>query len=204
MQNAVNRRDMGVATSSATFTRQIGGTLGTAVFLSILFSQAGCRISEAFQSASTSPEFLAALKNPTGGNAAVNQQFVERIQASQSGGGGAIGTTALQDSSFINQLDPRLARPFLVGFSDAMSTVFLVASAILVLALIATLFLPSVELSNGPADPGRPGGPRGGRRLRGRRGRQPLASPSAARRSGRSRTTDPCRRPVTSRGPDVR
>ncbi|MEO7752992.1 MAG: MDR family MFS transporter [Terracoccus sp.] len=162
VQNAVNRRDMGVATSSATFTRQIGGTLGTAVFLSILFSQAGSRISESFQSASTSPEFLAALKNPTGGNAAVNQQFIERIQASQSGGGGAIGTTALQDSSFINQLDPRLARPFLVGFSDAMSTVFLVASAILVLALIATFFLPSVELSNGPATPAAPAVPEEG------------------------------------------
>ena len=48
VQNAVDRRDMGVATSSATFTRQIGGTLGTAVFLSILFSQAGSKISEAF------------------------------------------------------------------------------------------------------------------------------------------------------------
>ena len=38
VQNAVSPRDIGVATSSATFTRQIGGTLGTAVFLSILFS----------------------------------------------------------------------------------------------------------------------------------------------------------------------
>ena len=40
IQNAVSPRDIGVATSSATFTRQIGGTLGTAVFLSILFSSA--------------------------------------------------------------------------------------------------------------------------------------------------------------------
>ena len=39
MQNAVPPRDMGVATSSATFFRQMGGTLGTAVFLSILFSR---------------------------------------------------------------------------------------------------------------------------------------------------------------------
>ena len=33
VQNAVPPRDMGVATSSATFFRQMGGTLGTAVFL---------------------------------------------------------------------------------------------------------------------------------------------------------------------------
>ena len=37
MQNAVPVRDMGVATSSVTFFRQMGGALGTAVFLSILF-----------------------------------------------------------------------------------------------------------------------------------------------------------------------
>ncbi|MCO7264454.1 EmrB/QacA family drug resistance transporter, partial [Dickeya zeae] len=36
-QNSVEPRDMGVATSSATFFRQIGGTLGTAVLLSVLF-----------------------------------------------------------------------------------------------------------------------------------------------------------------------
>jgi hypothetical protein len=34
VQNAVPPQDMGVATSSATFFRQMGGTLGTAVFLS--------------------------------------------------------------------------------------------------------------------------------------------------------------------------
>ena len=38
VQNAVPPQDMGVATSSATFFRQMGGTLGTAVFLSVLFS----------------------------------------------------------------------------------------------------------------------------------------------------------------------
>lgn len=76
VQNAVDRRDMGVATSSATFTRQIGGTLGTAVFLSILFSQAGSRIGEAFARLAPTPEFQAALRNPTGGDPAVNRQFV--------------------------------------------------------------------------------------------------------------------------------
>ena len=38
MQNAVGPRDIGVATSSTTFFRQMGGTLGVAVFLSILYS----------------------------------------------------------------------------------------------------------------------------------------------------------------------
>jgi hypothetical protein len=38
IQNDVPAKDMGVATSSAAFFRSIGGTIGTAVFLSILFS----------------------------------------------------------------------------------------------------------------------------------------------------------------------
>jgi EmrB/QacA subfamily drug resistance transporter len=41
MQNAVPPKDMGVATAATTFFRQVGGTLGTAVFLSILFTSAG-------------------------------------------------------------------------------------------------------------------------------------------------------------------
>ncbi len=151
VQNAVNRRDMGVATSSATFTRQIGGTLGTAVFLSILFSQAGAKIGDAFTRLAPSADFQAALRNPTGGNPAANKAFIEQLQASaQSGGTGGIGANALSDSSFIQQLDPRLAKPFLVGFADAMSTVFLVASAVLVLAWVATAFLPSVDLGPAP------------------------------------------------------
>ncbi|WP_330475929.1 MDR family MFS transporter [Terrabacter sp. C0L_2] len=152
VQNAVDRRDMGVATSSATFTRQIGGTLGTAVFLSILFSQAGSKISEAFASIAPTPAFQAALRNPTGGDPAANKAFIAQLQASQQAGGSGAGagSSALSDSSFINQLDPQLARPFLVGFSDAMSVVFMVAAGVLVLAFVASLFLPHVDLGPKP------------------------------------------------------
>ncbi|HEY7009416.1 MAG TPA: MDR family MFS transporter [Jatrophihabitantaceae bacterium] len=44
MQNAVPPRDMGVATSAVTFFRQVGGSMGTAIFLSILFSNAATNI----------------------------------------------------------------------------------------------------------------------------------------------------------------
>lgn len=39
LQNALPPKDMGVSTAAATFFRQIGGTLGAAVFLSILFTR---------------------------------------------------------------------------------------------------------------------------------------------------------------------
>ncbi|MEW1808498.1 MDR family MFS transporter [Pseudarthrobacter sp. NPDC080039] len=48
-QNSVAPRDMGVATSSSTFFRQIGGTMGTAVLLSILFALMPANIATAMQ-----------------------------------------------------------------------------------------------------------------------------------------------------------
>lgn len=138
VQNAVPPQQIGVATSTATFTRQIGGTLGTAVFLSILFSTASEKISTALAAAVPTAEFQAALKDPA--NAAVAEQFA----AAQSGGGAA--TSVLSDSSFLTGLDERLAKPFLIGFSEAMDLVFLTGSAVMVLGFLVMLMLPNVEL----------------------------------------------------------
>ena len=55
VQNAMPPRDMGVATASATFFRQMGGTLGTAVFLSILFTRCGAGSPRASAAAATTP-----------------------------------------------------------------------------------------------------------------------------------------------------
>ncbi|MEI2764962.1 MAG: MDR family MFS transporter [Dermatophilaceae bacterium] len=147
IQNAVSPRDIGVATSSATFTRQIGGTLGTAVFLSLLFTGAADKIPAAYQAAAQTPAFQSAMQSPTG-DAAANASFIAQLRDGSSGGG--VGN-ALNDSSFLQQIDPTLAHPFLQGFSEAMSTVFLVAAGILVLAFVASLFLPHVELRRGSA-----------------------------------------------------
>jgi EmrB/QacA subfamily drug resistance transporter len=51
VQNAVAPSEMGVATSSVTFFRQMGGTLGVAVFLSLLFTRLPVEIGNAFRSA---------------------------------------------------------------------------------------------------------------------------------------------------------
>jgi EmrB/QacA subfamily drug resistance transporter len=148
VQNAVSPRDIGVATSSATFTRQIGGTIGTAVFLSILFSAVPGRLQSAFTRIAPSPEFQAALKNPQGDPEA-NRAFISGLQGARSGGSGAAFDSALNDSSFIQQIDPRLARPFLVGFSQAIDLVFLIGSGVMVVAFVVLWFLPDVELRSG-------------------------------------------------------
>ena len=119
VQNAVPPQDMGVATSSATFFRQMGGTLGTAVFLSILFSTVGDRITSAFRSDAGTAPFQAALKDPQVLADPVNRRVVDAVT-----GGGGLPKGALDDTSFLSQLDDRLARPFLQGFSSAIDLVF--------------------------------------------------------------------------------
>jgi EmrB/QacA subfamily drug resistance transporter len=149
VQNAVSPRDIGVATSSATFTRQIGGTLGTAVFLSILFSRAADTIPAAYASARQSPDFLAALQSPTG-DPATNAQFINGLKEAASGNAAAF-SNALSDSSFLQKIDPRLAQPYLEGFSQAVDAVFFVGTFILLAAFIVSWFLPHVELRSGSA-----------------------------------------------------
>ncbi len=144
VQNAVPARDMGVATSSATFFRQMGGTLGTAVFLSILFSTVGNKIASAFATISRTPQFQSALQDPAVTNNPNNAPVLNLI--SHGGGTGGAANAALQDSSFIQHLDPRLARPFLVGFSDSMHPVFLTAAAVVAVAFVLVLFMKELPL----------------------------------------------------------
>jgi EmrB/QacA subfamily drug resistance transporter len=146
IQNSVSPRDIGVATSSATFFRQMGGTLGTAVFLSVLFSAAGDRIAARLSTAAADPAFRAAVRDPA---VAANPDNAPVLTVLGSGGGLPEG--ALDDSSFLSSLDPRLARPFLEGFADAMQVVFLIGAAVLALSLVVVAFLPQDELRGGSA-----------------------------------------------------
>jgi EmrB/QacA subfamily drug resistance transporter len=135
IQNDAEPRDMGVATSSATFFRQIGGTVGTAVFLSILFGVVGDKISAGLRTAFGDPAFQAALAQPE------NQAFA---QSMQNGGTGA----NLDNTEFLEGLDPVLARPFLDGFSSAIDLVFLVGGLVTLIGFALIWFLKEVPLSD--------------------------------------------------------
>jgi EmrB/QacA subfamily drug resistance transporter len=145
VQNAVPPRDIGVATSSTTFFRQTGGTLGVAVFLSIVYSVAAARIGSAFSQARDSAAFqLAARTHP------------DQLQLLSSAG----SNRTLDDTSFLGQVSPVLAHPFRVGFSSALTTSFGVGAAVLTVAFVLTLFIREVPLrSTGAAFAERPGRP---------------------------------------------
>jgi len=142
VQNAVPVRDMGVATSSSLFFRQMGGTLGTAVFLSILFSTVGDNIQRAFQRLAQTPDFQAAAADPAVQADPANAPVLDMLH----GTGGSV--PSLDDSSFINNLDPRLARPFLDGFSDSVDLVLLIAACVMAVGVVLTFLLPELPLRN--------------------------------------------------------
>ncbi|HEX8628100.1 MAG TPA: MDR family MFS transporter, partial [Catenuloplanes sp.] len=110
VQNAVSPREIGVATSAVTFFRQMGGTLGAAVFLSVLFSLLPDKIGSALGAARATPEFQQAVAADP-----AQARILERVQAQQNAGGGA-----LDDTSFISQLTDVVSHPVRVGFSEAM------------------------------------------------------------------------------------
>ncbi|MEU7866831.1 DHA2 family efflux MFS transporter permease subunit [Dactylosporangium sp. NPDC049140] len=134
VQNAANPREIGVATSTVTFFRSMGGTLGAAVFLSVLFSLLPDKIKGAFGAAQSTPDFQAAAR--------AHPDQAQAIQQMSKAGSAA----TFNDTSFLNKLVAPLAHPFKVGFSESMSVVFMVATGIMVVGLIVILFLPEIPL----------------------------------------------------------
>ncbi|MEV4238278.1 MULTISPECIES: MFS transporter [unclassified Nocardia] len=120
-QNAGPRSDMGVSTASATFFRQMGGTLGVAVFLTILFNLLPHRIIDAFGGAL-----------PAGFDAAQ----LSTMQSNTSG---------------IAALPDELRVPILIGFTDAMHGVFYVAAGVALLACLVLMFMKEIPLQDNPA-----------------------------------------------------
>ncbi|WP_448062588.1 MDR family MFS transporter [Cellulomonas hominis] len=141
VQNAVPVKDMGVATSASLFFRQVGGTLGTAVFLSILFSTVGTNISSAFARIAGTADFQAALADPAVQSNPANAPVLAIVN-------GTGPLPSLDDSSFINALDPRLARPFLEGFADSVDLVLLIAAVIMLAGILLTSLMPELPLRN--------------------------------------------------------
>jgi EmrB/QacA subfamily drug resistance transporter len=139
-QNAVDFRDMGVSTAAATFFRQIGGTLGVAVFLSVLFSTVGGKITSAIQAASRAGgSFVQALHDPAVLHNPVNAPVLGILQGHGTGG-------LLQDASFLQRVDARLAHPFLVGFSGSIDLVFWCVAGLGVVGLLVTFFIKEIPL----------------------------------------------------------
>jgi hypothetical protein len=117
------------------------------VFLSVLFSAAGDRIAGAFARAGGDPGFRAALADESVLANPANAEVARQVSQAASGSGDAVtGSAVLDDSSFLSALDPRLAEPFRVGFSEAMDLVFWVSAAVMLVGFVVIAFLPELPL----------------------------------------------------------
>ena len=78
-QNAVQPNQMGVATGASTFFRQIGGTLGVAVLLSVLFAALPGNIIQSNENTSTLSSGLNAALTPSVANASGNKAIMKQL-----------------------------------------------------------------------------------------------------------------------------
>jgi EmrB/QacA subfamily drug resistance transporter len=148
-QNSVPASDIGVATSSTMFFRQMGGTLGVAVFISILFNRLPDAIKESFAKADVKKDFGAAAgeigqKVATGQLPATdpNATFLSNMAKNPKGLGNSLNT----DSSFLKGLDHRLSRPFLEGFANSAVLVFECAAGVVAIAFLLSFIIKAPTL----------------------------------------------------------
>ena len=140
-QNSVQPRDMGVATSSATFFRQLGGTMGTAAVFSLLYS----RLPQTLERAFADPALMEPLQRAMTEDAVLadptNARVIEVLQNPEQ-----LASSLSQDSSFLSGADARLIAPFLDGFATSASGAFWFACAVSLLALLLTFFFKTPPL----------------------------------------------------------
>ncbi|QDG61932.1 MDR family MFS transporter [Pseudarthrobacter sp. NIBRBAC000502771] len=146
MQTSVPPRDMGVGTSSAAFFRSMGGAVGTAVFISMLFSLAASRIADGMKAATTDPAYLAVLKDPAVASDPANAKLYDFFKNGAS-------NDSLNDTSWLHTANSTLTRPITEGFATSIDTVMLTAAALTGLAFLISFALPRKKLTDQKASP---------------------------------------------------
>jgi EmrB/QacA subfamily drug resistance transporter len=142
-QNATPFHQIGVVTSLTQFCRQIGGTLGVAIFGSLLVSRFAPAFHEALApevAAAVPPEWLARFENP---QALLNPETLGALQQglAQVGPGAAAAFGPLLDAT-------RLA------LALALHDLFLAGAVIVAVGAAATLLLPELPLQRSHRGPG--------------------------------------------------
>lgn len=122
LQNSVNFRDMGIATSSNTFFRSLGSVFGTAVFGTILTSRLGHYLTENFDNL--------AVTNP-GALAGFDTSQLDGIQ---------------NNTAILNSLPPVIKSTALDSFVSSFHIVFLTAVPITAAGFLLALFLRETPL----------------------------------------------------------
>ena len=141
MQTSVPPRDMGVGTSSAAFFRSMGGAVGTAVFISLLFSLAASRIADSMKAAMADPAYLAVLQDPSVAADPANAKLYEFFRDGAS-------NESLNDTSWLHTANSALTRPITEGFAYSIDVVMFTAAALTGIAFLISFALPNKKLTD--------------------------------------------------------
>lgn len=146
MQVSVPPKDMGVGTSSAAFFRSMGGAVGTAVFISMLFSMAADKIGKGMTTATRDADYLAVMRDPAVAADPANGKLFEFF---------ANGATddSLNDTSWLHHANTTLTRPILEGFAQSIDVVMLTAAGLTAVAFLISLGLPNKKLTQPASAP---------------------------------------------------
>ena len=141
MQTSVPPQDMGVGTSSAAFFRSMGGAVGTAVFISLLFSLAASRIADSMKAAMADPAYLAVLQDPSVAADPANAKLYEFFRDGAS-------NESLNDTSWLHTANSALTRPITEGFAYSIDVVMFTAAALTGIAFLISFALPNKKLTD--------------------------------------------------------
>jgi len=131
LQNSVPHHLLGVVSSSAQFFRQIGGTLGVAVFGTLVTNHLQDSLNRELGSdliAQTPPNLLTTLEEP---RTLLNPDSLDRLEA----GFAALGPQGAE-------LYTRAVDAMRIALSDSLGVVFVVSAAVTGLAFIASFLMP--------------------------------------------------------------
>jgi EmrB/QacA subfamily drug resistance transporter len=144
MQNILPARDMGVSTAAVTFFRQLGGTIGLAVFLSLFFAYAPVAIASEVNTSAGQPAFESAVAHfAAPANNPALRELAAELRAKNTA---AAASVVVNDSEVVQSLPAVLAQPFESGFADSMGLVFVTATGVSLIGLLLLISWPSVPL----------------------------------------------------------
>lgn len=141
MQVSVPPKDMGVGTSSAAFFRSMGGAVGTAVFISMLFSMAADKIASGMKAAMQNADYLAVLNDPAVAADPANAKLYEFFKQGAT-------NDSLNDTSWLHTANATLTRPITEGFAQSIDIVMLTAAALTGIAFLISFALPNKKLTD--------------------------------------------------------
>jgi len=125
VQVALPRKYLGVASSQIQFWRNLGGTVGSSILGAVLANRLPDNLTSRLSAAHVPPQVLAHL--PSG------------------------GANAIFQPSALAGLPPAIVSAIRWALSDTLHDIYLFAGAVLVVALISTVFMKEVPITSAPA-----------------------------------------------------